>query len=132
MELRLEVDATGGVSVEVELNPLFSGALLGEELKGNFSLGDVVSLVSMCVVDMDLHVVVNEASVNLHVLTVPDWVLAAVFANSRSPFFVTDLDVDKWVHLVEETALVVFEMSGLEVKMDVAVTGVGENYDDWH
>ena len=30
-----------------------------------------------------------------------------------------DLDVDEWVHLVEETALVVFEVSGLEVEMDV-------------
>ena len=43
-----------------------------------------------------------------------------------------DLDVDEWVHLVEETTLVVFEVSGLEVEMDVTMTGVGEYDNDWH
>ena len=43
-----------------------------------------------------------------------------------------DLDVDEWVHLVEETALVVFEVSGLEVEMDVTMAGVREYDNDWH
>ena len=43
-----------------------------------------------------------------------------------------DLDVDEWVHLVEETALVVVEMGVLKVDVDVTVAGGGENNDDWH
>ncbi len=44
----------------------------------------------------------------------------------------TDLDVDEWVHLVEQTALVVFEVGGLEVKVDVTVTWSGKDDNDWH
>ena len=110
VELRLEVDATSGVSVEVELDPLFSGALLGEEAKGNFSLSDVVALVSVGVVDVNLNVMADETSVDLHELVVPLWVLATVFADGGGPLFVANLDVDEWVHLVEESALVVFEV----------------------
>ncbi len=44
----------------------------------------------------------------------------------------TALNVDDWVHLVEKTALVVFEVGGLEVEVNVTLAGVWENYDDWH
>ena len=43
-----------------------------------------------------------------------------------------DFDVDDWVHLVEETALVVFEVSGLEVEVHVPMTGVGKNNNERH
>ena len=132
MELRLEVDATSGVSVEVELNPLFSGALFSEEAEGDFSLSNMVALVSVGVVDVDLHVVGDKTGVDNHVLAVPLRVLATILADCGGPFVVADLDVDEWVHLVEETALVVFEVSGLEVEMDVTMAGVGEDENDWH
>ena len=132
VELRLEVDATSGVSVEVERDPLFSGALFGEEAEGDFGLSDVVALVSVGVVDVDLHVVGDKTSVDHHVLAVPLGVFAAVLCDCGGPLGVADLDVDEWVHLVEETTLVVFEVSGLEVEMDVTMTGVGEYDNDWH
>ena len=132
VELRLEVDATSGVSVEVELNPLFSGAIFGEEAEGDFGLSNVMALVSVGVVDVDLHVVGDKTSVDNHVLAVPLGVLSTVLANCGGPLVVADLDVDEWVHLVEETALVVFEVSGLEVEMDVTMAGVGEDENNWH
>ena len=132
VELRLEVDATSGVSVEVELNPLFSGALFSEEAEGDFSLSNVMALVSVGVVDVDLHVVGDKTSVDNHVLAVPLGVLSTILANCGGPLAVADLDVDEWVHLVEETALVVFEVSGLEVEMDVTMAGVGEDENNWH
>ena len=132
VELRLEVDATSGVSVEVELNPLFSGALFSEEAEGDFSLSNVRALVSVGVVDVDLHVVGDKTSVDNHVLAVPLGVLSTVLANCGGPLAVADFDVDEWVHLVEETALVVFEVSGLEVEMDVTMAGVGEDENNWH
>ena len=82
VELRFEVDATSWLTVVVELDPLFSWAMLGEELEGDLSLGDVVALVSVGIVNMDLNLVVNETSIDFHVLSVPLGVLAAVFANS--------------------------------------------------
>ena len=132
VELRLEVDATSGVPVEVELDPLFSGALFGEEGEGNFGLSDVVALVDMGVEDVDLHVVPDKTGLDDHVLAVPLGVLAAVFADCGGPLLVADLDVDNWVHLVEQTTLVVFEVSGLEVEMDVTVAGLREYENDWH
>ena len=132
VELRLEVDATSGVSVEVELNPLFFGAMFGEEAEGDFSLSNVMALVSVGVVDVDLHVVGDKTSVDNHVLAVPLGVLSTILANCGGPLVVADLDVDEWVHLVEETALVVFEVSGLEVEMDVTMAGVGEDENNWH
>ena len=82
VELRFEVDATSWLTVEVELDPLFSWALLGEDLEGNLSLGDVVALVSVGIVNMDLNIVVDETSIDNHVLSVPLGVLAAVLGNS--------------------------------------------------
>ena len=92
----------------------------------------MVALVSVGVVDVDLHVVGDETSVDNHVLTVPLGVFAAVLADCGGPLVVTDFDVDEWVHLVEETALVVFEVSGLKVEMDVTMAGVREYDNDWH
>ena len=132
VELRLEVDAASGVSVEVELDPLFSGALFGEEAQGDLSLGDVGALVSVGVVDVNLNVVADETSVDSHELVVPLGVLATVFADGGGPLFVANFDVDEWVHLVEETALIVFEVGGLEVEMDVTMAGLGKNDYDWH
>ena len=43
-----------------------------------------------------------------------------------------DLDVDEWVHLVEETALVVFEVGGLEVEVNVTMAGCWKDNYDWH
>ena len=82
VELRLEVDATSWLSVEVESNPLFSGALFGEEAEGDFSLADVVAFVLVGVVDVNLHVVGDEAGVDDHVLSLPLGVLATVLGNS--------------------------------------------------
>ena len=132
VELGLEVDAASGVSVVGELDPLFSGALFGEEAEGDLSLTDVVALVDVGVVDVNLNVVADETGVDLHELVVPLGILAAIVGDGGSPLFVADLDVDDWVHLVEETTLVVFEVSGLEVEMDVTMTGVGEYENDWH
>ena len=81
MELRLEVDAASWVAIVVELNPLFSGTVLGEELEGNLSLGDVVALVGVSVVDVNLEVVMDKTSVDLHVLSVPLGVLATILAD---------------------------------------------------
>ena len=81
VELRLEVDATSGVSVEVERDPLFFGAMFGEEIERDFGLSDVVALVSVGIVDVDLHVVGDETSVDHHVLPVPLGVFAAVLAD---------------------------------------------------
>ena len=132
VELGLEVDAASGVSVVGELDPLFSGALFGEEAQGDLSLTDVVALVDVGVVDVNLNVVADETGVDLHELVVPLGILAAIVGDGGGPLFVADLDVDDWVHLVEETTLVVFEVSGLEVEMDVAMAGVGKNDYDWH
>ena len=132
VELRLEVDAASGVSVEVELDPFFSGALLGEEAQGDLSLSDVVALVSVGVVDVNLNMVADETSVDSHELIVPLRVLATVFADGGGPLFVANFDVDEWVHLVEETALVVFEVSGLEVEMYVTMAWSGKDDNDWH
>ena len=79
MELGLEVDATSGVTVEVELNPLFSGSLFGEEVEGELSFGNVDALVAtMGVEDLDVHLMGDQTSVDLHVLASPLWVLATV------------------------------------------------------
>ena len=85
VELRLEVDATSRVPVEVELDPLFFGTMFGEEVEGDFSFSDVVALVSVGVVDMDLHVVGDKTSVDHHVLTVPLGVFAAVLCDCGGP-----------------------------------------------
>ena len=92
VELRFEVDETSGVSVEVELNPFFSVTLFGEEIEWDLSLSDVeilekrkvrkrvIAIVSVENLDVDL---VNErTSFDDHVLSVPDWVFSAVFANN--------------------------------------------------
>ena len=132
VELGLEVDSTGGVSVVEECDELLSGAVLGEEVEGDLGLGDVVALVDVRVEDVDFHVMVNETSVDLHVLSVPLGVLATVLANGGGPFLVTDFDVNNGVHLMEETTLVVFEVSLNEVQVDVTMTSVGKDYNDWH
>ena len=81
VELRFEVEATSGVSIVVKLNPLFSWALLSEEGKWNLSVANVVTLVNVSVVNMDLEVVADETSVNLHVLVLPSWVLSTVVSD---------------------------------------------------
>ena len=43
-----------------------------------------------------------------------------------------NLDVDEWVHLVQKTALVVLEVGGLEVKVNVTVTMGGKDDNNWH
>ena len=85
VELRLEVDLTSWVSDEEELDPLYFGAEFGEEVEGDFGLSDVVALVSVGVVDVDLHVVRDETSVDYHVLAVPLGVFAAVLADCGGP-----------------------------------------------
>ena len=82
MELRLEVDATSGLSVEVKRNPFFFGTVFGEEVEGNFSLADVLAFMLVSVVDVNLHVVGDEASVDDHVLSVPLGILATRVGNS--------------------------------------------------
>ena len=110
VELRLKVDSAGGVSVVEKCDELLSGTVFREEVEGDLGLSDVVALVSVRVVDVDLHVMVNETSIDLHVLHVPLGVLATVLADGGSPLLMADLDVDEGVHLVHETAFVVLEM----------------------
>ena len=43
-----------------------------------------------------------------------------------------DLNVDEWVHLVEETTFVVFEVGGLEVEVNVTLAWGGKDDNNWH
>ena len=42
----------------------------------------MVALVSVSVENLDVHLVTDETSLDGHVLSVPDWIFAAVFANN--------------------------------------------------
>ena len=133
VELRLEMDVAGLVTVEVHLNISLGGAVLVEDSEGNLSLSDVDTLLAAVgVEDLDVHLVRKVGDVEFGVLVVPLGVLAAILADLRGPLLVADTEVNEGVHLIKETALVVVEMSVLKVDVDVTVAGGGENNDDWH
>ena len=133
VELRLEMDVAGLVTVEVHLNISLGGAVLVEDSEGNLSLSDVDTLLAAVgVEDLDVNLVRKVGDVEFGVLVVPLGVLAAILADLGGPLLVADTEVNEGVHLIKETALVVVEMSVLKVDVDVTVAGGGENNDDWH
>jgi hypothetical protein len=103
---------TSLVSVEVEFDLFLNISSFVEESKGDFSLTNVDTLVaSVDVEDLNVELVWDQVMMDDEVLSLPGWVLATVFVDSGGPFLVTASEVDHWVHLVEETAFVVFEVS---------------------
>jgi hypothetical protein len=59
----------------------------------------------------------------------PSGVLPSAAADVGDPLLVVHPDHDKMIHPVEEnTANVVFKVDGLQMKVHVAVTGVGKNH----
>ncbi len=123
VEFGSEVDFACSVAVVENLNPFLAWAALVEETEWNLSLGDVDTLVSSVgVEDLDVHLVGEQWDINDEVLTVPFGVLATIDGNGGVPFLVTNAEVDEWVHLVEKTALVVFEVSVSEVDVDVTLS----------
>ena len=133
VELRLEMDVAGLVTVEVHLNISLGGAVLVEDSERNLSLSDVDTLLAAVgVEDLDVHLVRKVGDVEFGVLVVPLGVLATILADLGGPLLVADTEVNEGVHLIKETALVVVEMSVLKVDVDVTMAGGGENNDDWH
>ena len=115
-DFRSEVDLASWMAVEVELNWFLTWTVLVEGKKWDLSFGDVDSLLTTVHVEnLDVEVVGEDVVVNHEVLSVPLWVLASVVSNWGGPFLVTNSEVDDWVHFVEETAFVVFEVSLYEV-----------------
>ena len=133
VELGAEVDSAGGVAVKLELDPGLDGSVLVEQSEGDLSLTAVSALVATVQVeDLDVEVVGDVGNLEHGVLVVPGGVLAAMLVDGGVPVLVVDLQVNHGVHLVAETTLVVLEVSGLQVHVDVAVARGGEDNDDGH
>ena len=133
VEFRLEVHLTSLVAVVENFNPFLSGSALVEECEWDLSLSNVDTLVSTVgVEDLDVQLVGECWDIDLKVLSVPFGVLATINCNGGGPFLVTNAEVNEWVHLVQETTLVVFEVSVGEVEVDVTVSVFGEYNNDWH
>jgi len=111
-DFRSEVDLSSWVAVVVELDWFLEVSVLVEGKEWDLSFSNVDSLLaSVYVEDLDVEVVGEQVVVNGEVLVLPLCVFAAVVANWGGPFLVTNSEVDDWVHLVEETTFVVFEVS---------------------
>lgn len=133
VEFGAEVDFARGVTVVEDFDPGLDGSFLVEQGEGDLSLGDVDTLVAAVgVEDLDVELVGEVGDVEDGVLPVPGGVLATVLVNGGSPFLVADFQVNEGVHLVKDTALVVLEVGGLEVDVNVTVTGFGEDDDEDH
>ncbi len=130
VEFRAEVYSAGGVAVVEDFNPCFNGSLFVEHGERNFGFSNVNTLVATVSVEhLDVELVRKVGHVENGMLTVPGGVLATVLIDSGGPFLVANSHVDEGVHLVQDAALVVLEVSRLEMHVDVTVTGFGK-YDD--
>ena len=64
----------------------------------------------MFVSHLDVHIVCEHISFNLHELECPRGILASVVASFRAPFLLANANSYEGVHLVEGTAKVVLKM----------------------
>jgi len=100
MEFRLEMYSSSRLSIEVNLNPFFSWAVLSENIKRNSCFANQRGCKGISVANTDVHLVSEHVGFDLHELECPLRILATVMANCRSPLLLADTNNDEWVHLV--------------------------------
>ena len=69
--------------------------------------------------NFDMNVFIPEVVVNLHPLALPMWILSTINTNGRTPFLLSDADVNERIHLIENVSEVEFQMCFLKYKSDV-------------
>lgn len=104
------MDSSCWLAVELNLNPFFLWPVLGKNCKRHIRLANERSLQRVFVSNLDMHIVCEHISFNLHELECPRGIFASVVASFRAPFLLANANSYERVHLVEGTAKIVLKM----------------------
>ena len=110
MKFRLKMDAPSRLSVEMNLNPLFSRSLLCEDRERYIRFTNERCCEGVSVADSNVHLVCKHVGFDLHKLKCPRGIFSTMLANLGSPLLVADLNNDEGIHLVKRTAEVALQV----------------------